>query len=36
MEIALKEWFLKVREKNTRLYGSLLREKAELLTKTLG
>ncbi len=30
------EWFLKVREKDARLDGPLLREKAEWLVKTLG
>lgn len=36
VEHALKEWFLKVREKDARVSGTLLREKAEELAEKMG
>ena len=36
VEVAFKEWFLKVRDRDGRLDGPLLSEKAEELAKMLG
>ncbi len=36
VEVALNEWFLKIREKDARLDNPLFHEKAEQMVKTLG